>query len=192
MKETFSLTPFSSSELELKITGTIERRDRHLAIRYDLVGDLAEVVVPLEVGDGQSRAFFARRKHELWKTTCFEFFLGIKHSDRYWEFNLSPAGHWNVYRFDGYRQAMQEEIALTTLPFKVQHQLEVLSIALDFDLSSIGALPSSNEMASLDRALEVGITAVIESKSGGITYWALTHPGSEADFHRRDSFMIQV
>jgi hypothetical protein len=192
MKETFSLTPSSSSELELKITGSIERRDRHLAIRYDLVGDLAEVVVPLEVGDGQGRAFLARRKHELWKTTCFEFFLGIKHSDRYWEFNLSPAGHWNVYRFDGYRQAMQEEMALTTLPFKVQHQPEVLSIALDFDLSSIGALPASNKLAPLDRALEVAITAVIESKSGEITYWALTHPGSEADFHRRDSFIIQV
>jgi hypothetical protein len=192
MKETFSLTPFSSPELALKITGTIERHDRHLAIRYDLVGDLAEVVVPLEEGDGQSTACFVRRKHELWKTTCFEFFLGVKHSDLYWEFNLSPAGHWNVYRFEGYRYGMEEETALTTLPFKVEHQPEMLSLALDCDLSSIDALPFSNQMAPSDRALEVAITAVIESKSGEITYWALTHPGAEADFHRRDSFIIEL
>jgi hypothetical protein len=192
MKETFSLTPFSSSELDLKITGTIERRDRHLAVRYDLVGNLSEVVLPLEVGEERSAADFPKRKHELWKTTCFEFFLGVKHSDRYWEFNLSPAGHWNVYRFEGYRYGMEEETALTTLPFKVEHQPEMLSLALDCDLSSIDALPFSNQMAPSDRALEVAITAVIESKSGEITYWALTHPGAEADFHRRDSFIIEL
>ena len=26
----------------------------------------------------------------------------------------------------------------------------------------------------------------------GLTYWALTHPGAQADFHRRDSFQVEL
>jgi len=36
-------------------------------------------------------------------------------------FNLSPAGHWNIYRFEDYRQGMQEEMAFVT-PFSVHNQ----------------------------------------------------------------------
>ena len=59
------------------------------------------------------------RRDRLWEETCFEFFLAVKNSPRYWEFNLSPAGHWNVYRFADYRQGMQEEPAFASLPFSV-------------------------------------------------------------------------
>ena len=44
----FSLQPFSpiGPPLNFKITGHIARRSRQLAIRYDLRGDLAELVIP--------------------------------------------------------------------------------------------------------------------------------------------------
>ena len=45
---------------------------------------------------------FPRRRDRLWEETCLELFLGEEGSERYWEFNLSPAGHWNVYRFEFY------------------------------------------------------------------------------------------
>ena len=107
----FSLQPFSpiGPPLNFKITGHITRRSRQLAIRYDLRGDLAELVIP-------APADLPARRHGLWEETCFEFFLGVKDSPRYWEFNLSPAGHWNVYRFAGYRQGMAEETALDVTP----------------------------------------------------------------------------
>ena len=38
----------------------------------------------------------------------------------------------------------------------------------------------------------VGIAAVIKLAGGGLTYWALTHPGPQADFHRRDSFLVEL
>ena len=47
-------------------------------------------------------------------------------------------------------------------------------------------------IVAADRAIEVGIAAVIELAGGGLTYWALTHPGPEADFHRRESFRVEL
>jgi hypothetical protein len=175
---TFSLQPFSSSQSlpHLEITGNILRNENQLHLNYALGGNLEEVVIAAPSDK-------PTRKHELWQETCFEFFLGIKNSERYWEFNLSPAGHWNVYRFDGYRQGMQEETAFTALPFNVEDKADCLAIALDIDLDII---------VSADQALDVAITTVIKHKDGEVNYWALTHRGTEANFHLRDSFIIEL
>lgn len=175
--QSFSLQSFSSASPlpNLKIAGNIARCSNTLAIRYELLGHLAELVIP-------AQADVLARKNELWEETCLEFFLGIKNSPQYWEFNLSPAGHWNVYRFEDYRQGMQGEVAFTALPFSVQNQSDCLSLALKLDLDKI---------VQADQALEVAISAVIKLKDGELTYWALTHCGPQADFHRRDSFIIE-
>ncbi|MBE9107108.1 DOMON-like domain-containing protein, partial [Nostoc cf. edaphicum LEGE 07299] len=157
-KQTFSLQPFPSTEsfAHLKITGNISRNANQLTICYNLGGDLKEIaIVP------PSNA--PSRKYELWEDTCFEFFLGIKNSARYWEFNLSPAGHWNVYRFDGYRQGMQEETAFEKLLFSVQNQADSLELALNVDLDKI---------VSANQAIKIGITTVIKQRDCEITYWA--------------------
>jgi hypothetical protein len=38
----------------------------------------------------------------------------------------------------------------------------------------------------------VGITTVIKHKDGEVTYWALIHQGKEADFHIRESFIVEI
>ncbi|MEH2001592.1 MAG: DOMON-like domain-containing protein [Nostoc sp.] len=176
--QTFSLQPFPSTKFlpNLKIAGNISRNGNKLAIRYMLEGDLKEIVIAPPSNTPS-------RKHELWEDTCFEFFLGIKNFARYWEFNLSPGGHWNVYRFDGYRQGMQEETAFENLPFNIQNQTDGLILMLDVDLDKI---------ISAEQAIEVGITTVIKDRNGEVTYWALTHQGAEADFHLRDSFIVKL
>ncbi len=40
------------------------------------------------------------------------------------------------------------------------------------------------------QTLDVGVSAVIKSIYGDLTYWALVHTGTEADFHRRDTFIV--
>lgn len=178
MKQTFSLQPFPSRETlpNLKIAGNITRDANRLAIYYQLAGDLTEIAIA-------DPSNLPTRQHELWEDTCFEFFLGSKNCDRYWEFNLSPAGHWNVYRFEDYRQGMQEEMALTALPFSVEERSHRLELSLHLDLSPI--VPA-------DCILEVAITTVIKSRNGDLTYWALVHQGAEADFHLRDSFALTL
>ena len=174
----FSLQPFSPLDppLNFKLTGHIIRRSHHLAIRYDLRGDLGQLIIP-------APADRPARRHGLWEETCFEFFLGVRDAPQYWEFNLSPAGDWNVYRFTGYRQGMAEETALTSLPVSIRRGSDWLQVALDLDVEKIVAA---------DQPLEVGIAAVVKLAGDGLTYWALIHPGPQADFHRRDSFLVAL
>ncbi len=174
----FSLQPFTSADSVpgLKIAGNITRNGNLLILSYALLGKIEEILIA-PPSDTPSR------KNELWQNTCFEFFLGVKNSDKYWEFNLSPSSDWNVYRFDGYRQGMQQETAFTTLPFSVHHSSDCLAIALDIDLDKI---------VSPETALDVAITTVIKHSDDRVTYWALTHSGVEADFHLRDSFIIEL
>ena len=49
------------------------------------------------------------RQDNLWKHTCFEAFFARPDSEQYWELNVAPSGHWNLYQFDGYRSGGREE-----------------------------------------------------------------------------------
>jgi hypothetical protein len=171
----FSLQPFAplGPPLYLAITTSLTRRAQELAICYKLTGQLGKLVMPAPAANPS-------RRHGLWEETCFEFFLGVKGSPRYWEFNLSPAGTWNVYRFAGYRQDRVEEPAFASLPLAVQRPPDSLRVELELEIDGI---------VGPDQPLEIGIAAVIELAGQGLTYWALTHPGPQADFHRRDSFL---
>lgn len=177
-EQNFSLQPFNltTSLSDLKITGSIARNGNKLTICYALLGNLTKVQIR-DVAD------LPKRKYDLWEETCFEFFVGIKNNPSYWEFNLSPAGHWNVFRLDDYRQGLQEEMAVTSLPFSVQHKSDALLVDLEVNL---------NKFMPTEQSLEVGITTVMKSKDGNLSYWALTHCGDEADFHRRESFIVEL
>jgi hypothetical protein len=124
------------------------------------------------------------RKDDLWKATCFEFFLAVGDQPGYWEFNLSPSGDWNVYRMDAYRKVgFRIESGLLHLPFEMKKEAEAVSLDVSADLSSI---------VQAEAELNMGITAVIQTSDGNETYWALTHPGTQADFHLRDSFILRL
>jgi hypothetical protein len=172
----FSLQPFSKSPpSDLEIIGTVARRANVLTISYSLLGDLADVAIDPPATP--------TRQSQLWEATCFEFFLGTKNDKQYWEFNLSPTGHWNVYCFDDYRQGMKEETAFPTLPFSIQTEPDALSVALKLNLGAIFAA---------SQGLEMAIAAVVKHSNGDTSYWALKHPGKEADFHLRDSFTLKL
>ena len=174
----FVLQPFvpPGRPADITIGGSMARRADILAIRYVLRGRLAELVIP-------GPAKMPARRHGLWEATCFEFFLGAKNAPGYWEVNLSPAGDWNVYRFEGYRQGMAEEGACASLDFSVRRRPDRLSVALEL---AIG------KMVAADQPLAVAVAAVLEFRDRGLTYWALTHPGTRADFHRRDGFQLEL
>lgn len=179
MKSSFNLVPFSvNTAPEFEINGNIEHHNNNnkLEIEYKLTGNLSQLIIP-------EHKHSPTRQYNLWENTCFEFFLGIKDSSKYWEFNLSPAGHWNVFRFDDYRQDIAEEITFDALPFKVIQQYNLLYLNLEFNLYQI---------INAEQNLEVGITTVIEDKEKQLSYWALTHTQKVADFHDRNSFLINL
>ncbi|MBP2673467.1 MAG: hypothetical protein H6Q84_307 [Deltaproteobacteria bacterium] len=174
----FSLVPFPG-EIDLpslRLSGTIVRRGDLLSIVYELRGDLSVLAIP-------RRAEFPERKHRLWEETCLEFFLGARDTAGYLEFNLSPGGHWNAYRFSAYREGMREEEAIASLPFRVDPGAENLRLSLDLEIGKI--LPGNADA-------EAGICAVLRTASGGRCHWALAHPGPRPDFHRRDGFVLTL
>ena len=123
-------------------------------------------------------------KDELWKATCFEFFLAVKGQPGYWEFNMSSSGDWNVYRMDAYRRvSFREESAISQLLFESGKRSDGYSLDVSVSLDSI-----------IERGaeLQVAITAVIQTLDGDETYWALTHPAPYADFHLRESFILEL
>ncbi len=178
----FTLIPFAQDAApEISITGSISRRDNQLQVAYRLEDPSSLVVLPTQVANPE-------RRHGLWETTCLEFFLGEAGSKRYWEFNLSPTGHWNGYRFEDYRQGMAEEGAIAT---QASGGIAALALARSGD-SQFVATAKLGALIGADQPLELGVTAVIEDRRGALSYWALVHTGAEADFHRRDSFVLSV
>jgi hypothetical protein len=172
----FLLKPFPGEGTPAGVTigGSIARRADTLSIRYEVLGDLSMLSVP-------AAEEAPRRKDRLWEGTCLELFLGTSDSGRYWEFNFSPAGHWNVYRFTRYREGMREEKSITSLPFDVRRDSEALTLAAEFNVGKI--VPRGVDLAAT-------VAAVIGKPDGGIIHWAPGHPASRPDFHRRDGFAL--
>jgi hypothetical protein len=173
-EQVFRLHPFEAGAPwhQLGLEARLVWEGQWLSIRYRLSGDLALVCFP----GSDTRP---ERRDGLWQTTCLEFFVAVVGAEPYWEFNLSPAGHWNVYRLDGYRRGLRPEPAFPALPFTVAQSADALELQGTWDLSVL---------VESQRPLEMAITAVVELCSGAIGYWALAHPGPEPDFHRRDGF----
>lgn len=170
----FKLHPFSVDPhgTEISIEGTVHRDGGMLGLEYRLQGRLDNRSIPLMTPQ-------PLRRHELWKETCFEGFVQPAGSSTYWELNLSPAGHWNLYRFDGYRQGMSEASAIAALSIRRHQTDRRLEIATEVDLTMFGA-----------GDLKIGLSAVIRCLDGRLDYYALAHPGAKPDFHHPQSFLL--
>ncbi|MDJ0746449.1 MAG: DOMON-like domain-containing protein [Xenococcaceae cyanobacterium MO_167.B27] len=174
----FQLKPLTSSEFvpDINIVGKVSRQNNNLIMSYLLQGDLSIIAIP-------SLVINPERLDELWQETCFEFFLKIINTSNYWEFNLAPSGNWNVYHFDDYRQGMKKETAFKNLPFSIEHNNNSLKLHLALNLEPI---------INTEQDLVIGISSVIKTQSGNISYWSLIHPQPEADFHSQENFLIKL
>jgi len=170
----FFLKPFPGERNPAGVTigGTIARREDVLTLRYEVRGDLSKVSIP-------AAAEAPRRMDRLWEETCLELFLGTADSGEYWELNLSPSGHWNVYRFTRYREGMREETAIPSLSFDVRRDPEAVLLTAEIDIGRI--VPTGKDITA-------AVAAVIGATDGGKSHWALAHPSPRPDFHRREGF----
>ncbi|TVQ57143.1 MAG: hypothetical protein EA366_09100 [Spirulina sp. DLM2.Bin59] len=173
----FSLHPFKPVPFPLSITGTVAT-GALLRMTYQIQGDLTSLSFPPPKTPRGDRCADADR---LWETTCLEAFIAIPGDDSYWEINCSPSGAWQVYRFTGYRTAMAVETQISDLASEIHHHSTQFNLTIAMDLSPLGLA---------NQPLELGITAVIATRAGELSYWALHHPGPAADFHDRRGFRL--
>lgn len=181
----FRLVPFEISAislsdippaLDIAITGTLALGADVVNIDYRLSGATERVKYgPVHASPS--------RKNELWRTTCFELFIKTPDGPEYWEYNLGPSGDWNVYRFTGYRSALQQEPLVASISIETEiAQTRLVS------LQATLALPPR----LVGQKLAIGISSVIEDTAGGLHYFALRHGGLKPDFHDPAGFVLSL
>jgi hypothetical protein len=153
--------------------GAARGADGDLSLHFVAAGDLDRVAIPPPTAP--------ERADGLWEHTCFEAFVGFSDA-AYIELNFSPSKAWAAYRFAGYREGMMPvedawvEVRPTPSP-------KLLHLVANARLPRI-LLPREDWV--------VGLSAVIEERSGAKGFWALEHPVGEPDFHHRDCFALKL
>ncbi len=140
-----------------------------LSLSFVLTGDLGRLAIP--------SAAPSVRTDGLWNHTCFEAFVG-RPDGAYDEFNIAPSTAWAAYAFDGYRRGMRP-LDIAAPQIAVIQATDRLEVAVVLPLS-------------VDGPRQLGLTAVIEDRTGIISYWALAHPADRPDFHHPDGFVLRV
>lgn len=148
--------------------------DGGLHLRFTLHGELARLQVP---PPGP-----AHRRDGLWAHTCFEAFIAEEGSPAYREFNFAPSGEWAIYDFSAYRVRLPDPAPLSAPHIRLQSEGARLTVdaVLTPDCLPTGAV------------LQAGLSAVVETRAGALSYWALRHPGERPDFHHRDAFALTL
>ena len=146
-----------------------------LALRYFVSGDLDEVVIPIAARQA--------RRDGLWQHSCFEAFIRLSDGLAYYELNFSPAREWAAYRFSSHRAGMIEA-DLPAPQIVVEPNAGRLTVEAQMDLGF--------ELATAPAPWRLGLSAVIETRDGARSFWALAHPPGDPDFHHRDCFALEL
>jgi len=161
------LHPNSTRSAAQSIEATVWQDSDGVHFRY-----LVEGAVNLVLPDPEEPG----RADELWRTTCFEAFIG-KESGSYTELNFSPSGQWAAYDFDGPRKGMLNSEAECQVWLEGgENWIAVEAVAT----------------TDLDAGAAIGLSAVIEEADGAKSYWALAHSGDTPDFHDPDCFVARL
>jgi len=175
MRELLKNHPRTQCRAAIGIEAAIVRpRSYWLELSYVVTGDLANLAIP--------PVTTRKRADELWRHTCFEAFIRTNGAE-YYEFNFAPTAGWAAYRFTGYRSGK-------TLPAIPAPDIAVHSEPGRYSLQASLNLDS---LSHPDQSLwHLGLSAVMEDKSGRLSYWALAHPTDKPDFHRPESFVYEL
>ena len=149
-----------------------------LCLRYELAGDLSALRVP-------ALASAPAATDGLWQHSCFEAFIGPADGSAYREFNFSPSGNWAVYAFDDERQRAPEQPLVTATTILTERAGDTLTLNATLPRT---ALPP----AWSDAPVWLGLSAVLETTDGQLSYWALAHPRERPDFHHRAGWTARL
>ncbi|HKE96031.1 MAG TPA: DOMON-like domain-containing protein [Povalibacter sp.] len=170
---TFTLLPHPATPCPF-VTGlsvVVERlQDGGLRCSYEVAGQVDRLDIP------QLKS--ATRTDGLWRHTCFEIFLRTAGRPDYDEFNFSPSREWAAYRFEHYRTGMVE-LELAEPP--------VIDYRQEPDLLELHARIGASERPSA--SLQIGLSVVLRSRDGNVSYWALRHASDKPDFHHDGGYV---
>jgi hypothetical protein len=167
--------PATPCEFVSSIDIDVERQGDQLALRFAVTAQLARLRIPAEGPP--------LRADNLWRHTCFEAFVKSADCEQYLEFNFDPARRWASYRFDRYREGMAISDAAPS---------ELTSTMRDDRLTLNVVVPLTPLPLAASNRLRLGLSAVIETHAGELSYWALAHAPGKPDFHHVDNFLMEI
>jgi hypothetical protein len=153
--------------------------DGTIHVAFHLKGDVSRIRLPA-VGP-------AREGTRLWEHTCFELFIARVGEPAYHELNVAPSRQWAIYGFRGYR----EPTVASRLHERATPEISQRRSGESFDLE-VRVVLSHLSVAYADARLRIGLSAVVETNEGRLSYWALRHPRDKPDFHDSDAFALCV
>lgn len=165
-----------SCNFPIAIGGNISRNRQTISLVYEIAGNHTQLQLP-------AIAQQPMRSDDLWKRTCFECFFKQPESTAYYELNVCPDGHWNLYRFSDYRKGMAEASTIRSLPVHTYTHGAKFTLCCNIPLDTL-VLP--------DVPLQVGISCVLAHTTGKNSYWALCHPGRQPDFHHPAGYLLHI
>jgi len=128
-----------------------------------------------------------REGARLWEHTCFELFIAREGGPAYHELNLAPSREWALYAFRAYRERDPTPRHRQGVTPEVSMHHGDTHVELEARLS-LPAVSSAYE----DACLRIGLSAVVETTEGALSYWALRHPRHKPDFHHPDAFALRL
>lgn len=150
------------------------RAGEGLSLRYGLHADLARLKISTEDGGA--------RRDGLWQATCFELFVRLPDTQDYLEFNFAPNGDWAAYHFTGLRDGRTD---LSIAAPRIETDMSAGHLLVKVDIDRLPPRFTNN-------SLSLGPTAILEAKDGQRSYWALHHPSNKPDFHRSETFQLNL
>jgi hypothetical protein len=161
----------------IRIAASVARTARGCELRYELAGEVGDIIWPA------TRA--SQRSDGLWRRTCFEAFCAVPRATTYYEFNFSPSTEWAAYRFGGYRERLADPELASPPTIQLRHGHLEARLDVTLDLEGLPRLAPS-------KPFDLALAVVIEGVDGGIHHFALAHPAEAADFHDRRGFLLTL
>jgi hypothetical protein len=180
-----------------------------IALEWQVDGDIAALAIPAPASPA--------RTDGLWQHLCVELFVRDEEGPGYTEYNFAPSGAWAAYQFDDYRTGMRElemtdapEIERSESAHALFVKIELMGFYSPLPTPSLRAergnpenLPRRgllrrytprNDDSQIPRSdhQPIALSAVIETRDGAKSYWALAHPPGKPDFHHADCFIGQL
>jgi hypothetical protein len=157
----------------------VRRTNAELGLSFRIYGNLSRICLPPSASLSDSA--------ELWRHTCFQLFIAIESRTAYHEFNFAPSRRWRVYAFRDYRDRdwlrCQNDFPSPII------RVSTNEVGLEYDVGIV--LERLSELHSAS-PLRLGLSAIIEPRSGPLSYWALHHPAGRPDFHHPDAFALRL
>ncbi|MBK25551.1 MAG: hypothetical protein CME70_16260 [Halobacteriovorax sp.] len=174
-----NLIPFNQSDLNLEFRSKAWVEAKVLKVAFELKGDLSNILLPKPLVNPS-------RVIGLWESTCFEMFVKNSSGDEYFEFNVSSAYNWNLFYFPSIKARLKEYTNISNLAVSAVKKEDsfCLKFWIALDKFPSGFWESDN--------MKIGLTAVIENKTGPLSYWALAHKEDKPNFHHMDSFIFEL